>query len=195
MRASKGAKEKMQRENLRLKMTQPITCVVEETNAKETTSQYQDGVQWRYSVRTQNGPAYLYLDVDAHIAVRHAKVVPGDEIEIVKLMRAGKLTYNVRVVSDAHEQPETRYDQREPEPEPQPIRTVQPLAVRQPVVEVNPTEAMMQSLLVISGRANMNAYKQLIAEGFIVDAPLWDDIRSNAISMFIERAKQSREAR
>ncbi len=201
----------MNRENLKLAVNTKLIVRIEDMNAKECTSRFHDGIEYRYSVmRAENGlAAFLYLPVDGHLAMRRANVSAGDDVELIKTMRMGQAQYGVTILGDATEPPSAQAPPpRGDEPQPQTARLVAPAPPRQappqPITRgavalaptpaqainvVHPMEQLMTRCFVVGGRALWTAYNELKAAGCEYDQPTIEDARAAGISMFIEKTR------
>lgn len=192
----------MNRENLKLAVNTKLIVRIEDMNAKECTSRYHDGIEYRYSVmRAENGlAAFLYLPVDGHLAMRRANLSAGDDVELIKTMRMGQAQYGVTILGDATEpyepQPQTARlvapapprQALPPQPQSRGAVALAPVPV-QPIAEVHPLEQIMTRCFVVGGRALWTAYNELKAAGCEYDQPTIEDARAAGISMFIERTR------
>lgn len=177
----------MNRENLNLNKTNSKLVVrFEDMSSKECRSNFHDDKEYRYSVqRADTGAAaFLYVKVDAHLAIRRANVRADDEVELVKTMRMGEPHYSVTILSDANTDAE-------------PTRVVRPAPARQalapiaqPVEQVHPAEQLVTRCFVVGGRSLWNAWKELQSLGCDYDQPTIEDARAAGISLFIDRSRQ-----
>jgi hypothetical protein len=198
------------RENIKLALNSKLLVRVEDTNAKECTSRYHDGKEYRYAViRCENGaPGWLYLPVDAHIAIRRANVSPGDDVELLKTMRMGVPQFGVTIVGDASSaafdalpaSPETARPQALPTPAVQTQRSPAVQPYNRGAVAVAAQPAPADGANTALGKRCFRAAVDVLAEArqYAIDTYQWDlevnaeDVRALGISFLIGEQRGGR---
>lgn len=197
------------RETLRPQLNKPLIAVLDSTDAREVKSPRDGSVDYFYDVN--GGNARLVLAPEARAQLQRTHAAPGDTVEIVKY----KDRWNVRVLSDAQEEPQPgpRIVAPSPAQRTNGMRSIPSTggpetngyangyangaAARQfappeavpAVPQVHPMEELMARCFVVAAHALQRAYDEVTREGMTWDAPIWDDVRATGISLFIERSR------
>jgi len=206
------------REKIKLPVDVPVLVALETVNGQECKSSF-NGVEYRYNAICDSRPGLMYLTAQGRDALASLRPSPGDLIEIVKQKRGKEYFFSVQIVSDAEEPPVDKLlvpsRRNEPPPPPEPpaetrrVRMIAPApAVRaayaqangggyvngsaapQTVPQSHPTEELLARLFVAAGHALAKAHAQLKAEGFQLEAPIWEDVRAVGLSLFIQNSRK-----
>lgn len=201
----------MERKVIKLQTDEPVVVVLD----KGPLGQQVDGkfgLQYQYTVNQDSG--VMWISPQAREAIVRSGARAGDHVRIHKTMHGRASSYEIQIVTPG--QPRRLEPAAEPPAlAPQPIRTnghtngngapaaraleqeaaehVAATAVA-PRPEVHPLEELLERCLFVAARANVKAYRKLVAEGYLemADTPNWGDSRSTAISLFIHLSQNGK---